>query len=76
MIKRTTPRKYRYWFEDEDEDFWYDDLDMRFVVPGLAMMGLSIPLIVLIPVGWIRLLLLVCFLASFIIVTKRNGRWY
>jgi len=68
--------KTKYRFEEDDEDFWYDPLDLRFVIPGLIMMAFSLPISFLLPKGWPRVMMLGCFLVSFVIVTKRKGRWW
>lgn len=76
MIRRTTPKTHRYWFEEDGEDFWYDELDLRFVIPGLVAMAFSLPLMSFVPPGWPRIALLVTFLSSFIVVGKKKGKWF
>ncbi|HMT09790.1 MAG TPA: hypothetical protein PKA82_17520 [Pyrinomonadaceae bacterium] len=74
MIKRSTPKTHSHWFEEDEDDYWYDELDLRFIIPGLMLMLFCPILAILTSVNWVRISLLIGFFSSFIIVTKRKRK--
>jgi hypothetical protein len=56
----------------DDEDDLNTALDIRYVIGGLLLMAISLPVMIFLGNQTIKIICAVCFFASFFIITRRR----